>query len=97
MPAIKYTRLILGSLSVVMLSACMSSESGYSEQQKRMLRCDQYVGETRDECLRGVAVTVEDYKDDYREFERTEQKKKEAQNKILKKEKPKTEEDPPTT
>lgn len=63
------------------LLGCMSKEVGYSDQQKRMVRCDQYIGNDREECLRGMAVTIEDYKADYREFERDEQKKRDAADK----------------
>jgi len=88
MPANKFYISTASVLTTLLLSGCMSSEAGYSEQQKRMLRCDQYLGETREECLRGMAVTIEDYKTDWREFERSEKQKREAQAIDLKAQKP---------
>lgn len=41
-----------------------------SEQQQRMARCDQYVDSAREQCLRGDNVTIEDFKKDYKEFEK---------------------------
>ena len=73
--------MVAACLMSASLLGCMSKDIGYSEQQKRMVRCDQYIGNDREECLRGMAVTIEDYKADYREFERDEQKKRDAADK----------------
>lgn len=81
---------ILLSASAVLMSGCISKEVGYSDQQKRMMRCDQYIGDTKADCLRGIAVTIEDYKADWREFERDKKKKREdAAIKIKKAQPPK--------
>jgi hypothetical protein len=65
---------ILVGAATILMSGCMSKDVAYTDQQKRMMRCDQYIGESREECLRGMAVTIEDYKADWREFERDEKK-----------------------
>lgn len=60
------------------LTGCMMPiEGAHSEQQKRMLRCDQYIDEQRETCLRGEAVTIDDFKDDYKDYQKS--KKQEAQ------------------
>ncbi|WP_395339704.1 hypothetical protein PN836_015140 [Ningiella sp. W23] len=65
----KALKLFIFSLATVMLSACMTKGLEMTEQQQRMARCDQYIGMARDDCLNGVNVTIDDYKDEYREFE----------------------------
>lgn len=77
--------ILLAVVSPIMLTACMSPIEGkHSEQQQRMLRCDQYIGEQRESCLRGDSVTIDDYKDDYKNYKKSkakeaEQAKQEAQ------------------
>lgn len=68
--------IILG-VSIIILSACVAKDVSYNEQQKRMLRCDQYIERERERCLQGDYVTIEDYKDDYRAYERSKQKEAE--------------------
>ncbi len=55
-------------LSATMLFSCLSKDVYYTDQQKRMQRCEQYIEASRERCLRGETVTIEDYKQDYREF-----------------------------
>jgi hypothetical protein len=66
------TKLILsGVFFPSILSACLSPIQGkHSEQQERMLRCDQYIGDQREDCLRGAAVTIDDYNDDYKNYQK---------------------------
>lgn len=77
--------ILLAVLSPIMLTACMTPIEGkHSEQQQRMLRCDQYIGEQRETCLRGDSVTIDDYKADYKNYKKSkakeaEQAKQEAQ------------------
>lgn len=68
--------IILG-VSIIILSACVAKDVSYNEQQKRMLRCEQYIERERERCLQGDYVTIEDYKDDYRAYERSKQKEAE--------------------
>lgn len=66
----KSTTVTLLIIALATLSGCMSKGVEMTEQQQRMARCDQYVGMSRDDCQRGENVTIEDYKDEYKEFER---------------------------
>lgn len=61
-------------LSSVLSYGCMSKEVVTNEQQKRMQRCEQYTDRDREDCLRGEHVTIEDYKDDYKDFKKEQQK-----------------------
>jgi membrane protein involved in colicin uptake len=67
---IKGRDVILFITALLSLSGCMSKGIEMTEQQQRMARCDQYVGMSREDCQRGENVTIEDYKDEYKEFER---------------------------
>lgn len=58
---------------VIMLSACMANEVTNNEQQKRMQRCEQYIDREREQCLQGDHVTIEDYKEDYRAYQKSKQ------------------------
>jgi hypothetical protein len=60
------------------LTACVAKDINLSEQQKRMQRCDQYIDRARDDCLRGETITIDDYKDDFRAYERS--RAREAEN-----------------
>lgn len=42
-----------------------------------MARCDQYIGQGRDMCLRGEPVTIDDFKEDFTDY--TKSKAKEAE------------------
>jgi hypothetical protein len=66
---IKFCKIAIITL-VVGISGCMSKGIEMTEQQQRMARCDQYVGMARDQCQRGENVTIEDYKEEYKEFEK---------------------------
>ncbi|MDT0593942.1 hypothetical protein [Glaciecola petra] len=83
--SINVSRALVVWFLALILTACISKEAQYSDQQKRMLRCDQYIGQSRDECLNGMTVTIEDYKQDWREFERDEAKREAEANKELEK------------
>lgn len=72
-------------LSTIGLTACMSKDIEMTEQQKRMQRCDQYVDMARESCLRGENVTIEDYKEEYRGFERDIQARMKAENEAIQK------------
>lgn len=55
-----------------LVSACLSPTAGkHSEQQERMLRCDQYIGDQRETCLQGEAVTIDDYKEDFKNYQKS--------------------------
>ena len=68
------------------LSACVAKDVAWTEQQQRLQTCEQYVDRKRDDCLRGDFVTIQDYKDEYKRYEkslaREEKQKKEALPKI---------------
>ena len=53
------------------LSGCMAKDVPYSEQQQRMARCDQYIERERDMCLRGEAVTIEDFNEDFKDYKKS--------------------------
>jgi hypothetical protein len=63
----------------------MSKGIEMTEQQKRMQRCDQYIEMAREQCLRGDNVTIEDYKEEYREFERETQERMRAETLAIEK------------
>lgn len=83
----KYIPAFTGIFASLMLSACMSKDIEMTEQQQRMQRCDQYIESVREDCLRGMNVTIEDYQEEYRAFERSQQselkKNSEAINKAV--------------
>jgi hypothetical protein len=68
-----------------MLSACMSKDIEMTEQQQRMQRCDQYIESVREDCLRGMNVTIEDYQEEYRAFERSQQTELKKNSEAIKK------------
>jgi hypothetical protein len=68
---------IIIGVSIIMLSACVAKDVSYNEQQKRMQRCEQYIDRERERCFQGDYVTIEDYKEDYRAYERSKQKEAE--------------------
>ncbi|MFC3122904.1 hypothetical protein [Agaribacter flavus] len=70
-------KLVIVSMCILGLQACMSKEAVNNEHQLRMQRCEQYVGMAQINCLKGQNVTIDEYKDDYREFKK-DQKQKEA-------------------
>jgi hypothetical protein len=72
-------------LAAVGLTGCMSKDIEMTDQQKRMQRCDQYVDMARESCLRGENVTIEDYKEEYRGFERDIQARMKAENEAIQK------------
>ncbi|MFT6270296.1 MAG: hypothetical protein ACJAVV_003130 [Alphaproteobacteria bacterium] len=61
-------------LSSSLLAGCMAKDITFNDQQKRMQRCDQYIDRDRDLCLRGDHVTIEDYKEDFRDYTKSKQK-----------------------
>jgi len=71
--------------SALGLSGCMSKGIEMTEQQQRMQRCDQYIEMARDQCLRGDNVTIEDYKEEYREFEKDTQERMRAETQAIEK------------
>lgn len=62
----------------------MAKDVNFSEQQKRMQRCDQYIERDRDLCLRGDHVTIEDYKEDFRDYKKSKQKEADDAKPVLK-------------
>jgi hypothetical protein len=72
-------------LSALVQTGCMSKGIEMTDQQKRMQRCDQYVDMARESCLRGENVTIEDYKEEYRGFERDIQARMKAENEAIQK------------
>jgi hypothetical protein len=60
-------------VSTILLSACMAKDVDYTEQQKRMQRCDQYIEREREKCLQGDYVTIEEYKKDYKAYKKDKQ------------------------
>lgn len=60
------------------LTGCMSKGIEMTEQQQRMARCDQYIEMARDRCLRGDNVTIDDYNEEYKGFEKHVRAKQEA-------------------
>lgn len=66
--------------TLLSLSGCMSKGIEMTEQQQRMARCDQYIDMAREQCLRGENVTIEDYKKEYRAFEKDVRDKIKAEN-----------------
>jgi hypothetical protein len=74
---------LLLAISALGLSACMSKGIEMTEQQKRMQRCDQYIDMAREQCLRGDNVTIEDYREEYREFEKDTQERMRAETQAI--------------
>jgi membrane protein involved in colicin uptake len=70
-------------LAVLSLNACISKDVEMTEQQKRMQRCDQYVDMAREQCLQGMNVTIQDYQEEFRNFEKSQQAELEAQTKAI--------------
>lgn len=68
------------SLAVITLTGCIAKDVEFTEQQKRMQRCDQYVDREREECLKGSPVTIDDYKDDYRAYQRAKEREEDQKN-----------------
>ncbi|WP_284215575.1 hypothetical protein [Agaribacter marinus] len=66
--AVKKT--LLGICAITSLQACMHKDAVNNEHQQRMQRCEQYVGMAQNDCLKGENVTIEEYKDDFREFKK---------------------------
>lgn len=65
----------LACITAICISGCMTPQTGpRTEQQKRMVRCDQYIDEQRDACLRGEAVTIDDYKEDLKNYKKSRKK-----------------------
>ncbi len=77
----RITQTLPMALTLIFLSGCMAKDVEFTEQQKRMQRCDQYVDREREECLKGSPVTMDDYRDDYRAYQRA-REREEEQNKI---------------
>jgi hypothetical protein len=71
-------------LCASLLAGCMATDVEFTEQQKRMQRCDQYTDRDRDICLRGYAVTIEEYKQDYKDYRKSKQKEAEEARPKLK-------------
>lgn len=67
---------------VLLLTGCISKGIEMTEQQQRMARCDQYIEMARDDCLRGENVTIDDYNDEYRVFEKNVREQKERAEKV---------------
>ena len=65
---------IVSCTAAILLSGCMAKDLEFNEQQKRMLRCEQYIDSEKERCLQGDHVTIEDYKDDYNEFKKSKEK-----------------------
>jgi len=62
---------IVSSIAItIALSGCMSKGLEMTDQQQRMARCDQYIEMARDQCLRGDNVTIDDYNEEYKDFEK---------------------------
>lgn len=74
----KSHRTLILSVLCICLSACMAKDIELSDQQKRMQRCDQYIDRERDACLRGETITIEEYQDELRKYEKS--RAKEAEN-----------------
>lgn len=73
--SISKTRLtIISSTAAILLSGCMAKDLEFTEQQKRMQRCEQYIDREKERCLQGDHVTIEDYKDDYKEYKKSKEK-----------------------
>ncbi len=87
--------LLTFAISHSFLVGCVAKDIEFTEQQKRMQRCDQYVERQREECLQGMPVTIEDYKDDYRSYKKSRAKEADDNKLIILPQKPKTEEDKP--
>jgi len=69
----------------ILLSACMAKDVVYTDQQKRMQRCDQYIDREREQCLKGDYVTIDEYQDDYKEYKKSkEEEEKKDQLKLPK-------------
>lgn len=68
------THLLSVSMVLITLTGCMAKDAEFTEQQKRMQRCDQYVDREREDCLKGSPVTIDDYKDDYRAYQRAKER-----------------------
>ncbi|MFW8591443.1 hypothetical protein ACOI22_11615 [Glaciecola sp. 2405UD65-10] len=74
----------LACISAIFISGCMTPQTGpRTEQQKRMVRCDQYIDEQRDTCLRGEAVTIDDYKEDLKNYKKSKQKEALENQKVI--------------
>jgi|GEM_PF-2041475 len=71
--------LLIFSGALVLLSGCVAKDVVFNEQQKRMQRCEQYVDREREACLQGDFVSIQDYKDEYDAFQRSNEKQKEKE------------------
>lgn len=76
------------------LLGCVAKDIEHTEQQKRMQRCDQYVDKQREECLQGMPVTIDDYKDDYRAYKKSRAKEEDENKPIILPKKEKEEDKP---
>ncbi|MGQ8364480.1 hypothetical protein [Glaciecola sp. 1036] len=77
-------RSVLLVIGVALLSGCMSKEAVNNDHQMRMQRCEQYIGDAREKCLQGENVTIEDYKEDLKEFKKQEHSEEEQVNPVTK-------------
>lgn len=59
---------VLVGIGMFLLSACMAKNLELNEQQERMRRCDQYIDQQHEACLRGEPVTIKDFNDDYKDY-----------------------------
>lgn len=80
-------------MSMAFLMGCVAKDIEFTEQQKRMQRCEQYIERQREECLQGMPVTIEDYKDDYRAYEKSRAREAEENKPIIIPKKEKTDSD----
>nr|WP_136251291.1 hypothetical protein [Ningiella ruwaisensis] len=71
-----------GLAATVVLSGCISKNVEMTENQQRMQRCDQYIDMAREQCLRGENVTIDDYQEEYRAFEKDVRDKQKAEEEL---------------
>ena len=70
---IKKSVITIFGASTLVLSGCLAKDVNYTEQQKRMQRCEQYIERDREKCLQGDYVTIEEYKEDYKAYKKNKQ------------------------
>lgn len=83
MVRVKHYTSVLLVICMSMLLGCVAKDVALNEQQKRMLRCDQYNDRDRELCLQGMHVTIEDYKDDYKNFKKSKQEEADKDKKKI--------------
>lgn len=71
--------IVLIIVSSFVFTGCIAKDVKYTDQQKRMQRCEQYIDREREQCLRGDYITLEEYKDDFEAYKKSKEKEAEKE------------------